>query len=192
MTYPNLMAYIHDRSATERSDDWCAQLHLDEQAAFDGDPAMQTVAQELTLAQADYKAAQEAQGCNSYPYNSVMGQFLGLPLRSNHEPPHGYYMASCVMHHCRYGAAYREVKDLLASGAVLRVTLAKSKTTRKPCRFATFSAAQIALEGRDVVAADAKRSIRLSSNWSVETCMESLALALRTGQPYGEKGGSTS
>ena len=108
--YPALMAYIADRSSKDEKTAWNT-LREDEAAAVRGDLA--EVAQELEKAQADYAAAQIAQGGSGYPYNSDMGIFLGLPLRSNHEPPRGYYFASQVMRHFRLGAAKREVQCLL-------------------------------------------------------------------------------
>ena len=89
--YPALMAYIRDRSDQDEKMAW-NMLRADEAAAVEGGHA--GVAQDLENAQADYAAAQIAEGRSSYPYNSEMGIFLGLPLRSNHESPRGYYFAS--------------------------------------------------------------------------------------------------
>jgi hypothetical protein len=108
--YPALMAYIRDRSDQDEKVAW-NMLRADEAAAVDGGHA--GVAHDLENAQADYAAAQIAEGRSGYPYNSEMGIFLGLPLRSNHEPPRGYYFASQVMRHFRLGAAKREVQCLL-------------------------------------------------------------------------------
>jgi len=108
--YPALMAYIADRSSKGEKTAW-NMLRADEAAAVEGEYA--EVAQDLENAQADYAAAQIAKGGSGFPYNSDLGLFLGLPLRSNHEPPLGYYIASQVMKHFRFGAAKREVQSLL-------------------------------------------------------------------------------
>jgi hypothetical protein len=119
--YPALMAYIKERSSKDERTAW-NMLRSDEAAAVQGDYA--DVAQELENAQADYAAAQIAKGRSGYPYNSEMDIFLGLPLRSNHEPPHGYYFASQVMKHFQLGAAKREAESLLANGAHLKIVAA--------------------------------------------------------------------
>lgn len=129
-------------------------LRADEAAAVEGGHA--GVAQDLENAQADYAAAQIAEGKSGYPYNSDMGIFLGLPLRSNHEPPRGYYFARQVMRHFRLGAAKREVQCLLEGGAHLKIVTARDRATGRP----------------------------ISSNWSIETALQKLAEALRTGKHY--------
>jgi hypothetical protein len=138
--YPALMAYIADRSSKDENTAW-NMLRLDEAAAVQGDYA--EVAQELENAQSDYAASQIAKGGSGYPYNSEMGIFLGLPLRSNHEPPRGYYFANQLMKHSRFGAARREVEALLANGAHLKVVAARDKTSGRPIRFTTYKPHQI-------------------------------------------------
>jgi hypothetical protein len=180
--YPKLMAYILDRSENyQTSAKWCEQLRADEKAALNGELA--EVASELAQAHADY-AAQVPAGSSTYPYNSAIGKFLGLPVRSNDEPPHGYYMASCVMHSWRLGEASRKVRRLLEAGAVLQIPLARDRKTNKPIRVARYLAHMVELQGSDVVCRDDKRQFRLSSNWSVESCMEKVVRALETGEPY--------
>jgi hypothetical protein len=67
-----------------------------------------------------------------------MGIFLGLPLRSNHEPPLGYYFASQVMKHFRFGATRREVASLLAGAAHLKIVAARDKASGRPIRLTTY------------------------------------------------------
>jgi hypothetical protein len=116
-------------------------LRADEAAAVQGDYA--DVAKELQNALADYAAAQIEKDESGYPYNSEMGIFLGLPLRSNHEPPRGYYFASQVMKHFRFGAAEREVQSLLEDGAHLKIVAGRDKATGRPIRFTTYKPLQI-------------------------------------------------
>lgn len=174
--YPALMAYIDNRS-TRTDMHWTAQLRLDEAEAAKG--GLADVAAQLRQAQADYGA---------YPYNSAMGEFLGLPIRpGNNEPPHGYYMAGRVMVHHAMGEAQREAERLIAEGKPLRVVAARSKTTRKPVRFHTFvGPEQIRIEHGSVAIWNGKVKGTLSSNWSTETAMVRLAVALRTGAAWGE------
>ena len=113
-----------------------------------------------------------------------MGIFLELPLRSNHEPPRGYYFANQVMKHFRFGAAKREVVSLLANGAHLKIVAARDKASGRLIRFTTFKPHQIQIEGNSVVCRNDKRSVRLSSNWSIETTLQKMAEALRTGKHY--------
>jgi hypothetical protein len=180
--YPALMASIADRSAEAEKTAWNT-LRTDEAAAVQGELAQ--IAQELEKAKADYAAIELSKGRSGYPYNSEMGIFLGLPLRSNHEPPRGYYFASQVMNHFRLGAARREVESLLAAGAHLKIVTARDKATRRPIRFTTYKPHQIQIEGNSVVCRNDRKSIRLSSNWSIETAMQNVAEALRTGRHYG-------
>jgi hypothetical protein len=180
--YPALMAYIADRSAQAGKFAWNT-LRADEAAAVEGDFA--AVAQQLKQAQADYAAAQAAKGADGYPYNSAMGIFLGLPLRDNNEPPRGYYFASQVERHFRLGNARRQVEALLANGAHLKIVAGRDKATRRPARFTTYKAHQVHIEGNSIVCRNDKKSIRLSSNWSIETTLEKAAEALRTGRHYG-------
>jgi hypothetical protein len=183
--YPALMAYIEARNALETAAKWCDQLRLDETEAVNGGFA--DVASDLTRAQADYAAQQQAKGCDGYPYNRSMGEFLGLPIRANDEPPHGYYMASCVMHHFNLGVAQREAARLIAEGRSLKIAIARSKETRKPIRFATFTGAeQIKIQHDTVALNNGKRKGTLRSNWSTETCIQKLVAALQTGNAYGE------
>jgi hypothetical protein len=177
--YPALMAYIKERSSEDETTAW-NMLRSDEAAAVQGDYA--DVAQELENAQADYAAAQIAKGGSGYPYNSEMGIFLGLPLRSNHEPPRGYYFASQVMKHFQLGAAKREVESLLANGEHLKIVAARDKASGRPIRFTTYKPHQIQIEGNTIVCRNDKRSVRLSSNWSIETALQKVAEALRTGK----------
>jgi hypothetical protein len=93
-----------------------------------------------------------------------MGIFLGLPLRSNHEPPLGYYIASQVMKHFRFGATRREVASLLAGAAHLKIVAARDKASGRPIRFTTYKPHQIQIEGNSLVCRNDKRSVRLSSN----------------------------
>jgi hypothetical protein len=179
--YPALMAYIRDRSSRDERTSW-NMLRADEAAAVEGEYA--EVAQDLENAQADYAAAQIATGGSGFPYNSDLGLFLGLPLRSNHEPPLGYYFASQVMKHFRFGAAKREVQSLLEGGAHLKIVAARDKATGRPIRFTTYKPHQIQIEGNTIVCRNDKRSIRLSSNWSIETALQKVAEALRTGRHY--------
>ena len=159
--YPALMAYIRDRSSGDEKTAWNI-LRADEAAAVEGSHV--EVAQDLENAQADYAAAQIAKGGSGYPYNSEMGIFLGLPLRSNHEPPRGYYFANQVMKHFRFGAAKREIQSLLANGAPLKIVAARDKASGRPIRFTTYKPHQIQIEGNSLVCRNDKRSVRLSSN----------------------------
>jgi hypothetical protein len=173
--YPALMAYIKERSSKDEKTAW-NMLRSDEAAAVQGDYA--DVAQEL-------EDAQIAKGGSGYPYNSEMGIFLGLPLRSNHEPPRSYYFPNQVMKHFRFGAAKREVESLLADGAHLKIVAARDKASGRPIRFTTYKPHQIQIEGNSIVCRNDKRSVRLSSNWSIETALQKMAEALRTGKHYG-------
>jgi hypothetical protein len=179
--YPALMAYIADRSSKDENTAW-SMLRSDEAAAVEG--SHMEVAQDLENAQADYATAQIAKGRSGYPYNSEMGIFLGLPLRSNHEPPRGYYFANQVMRHFRLGAAKREVRCLLEGGAHLTIVIARDKATGRPIWFTTFRSHQVHIEGNTIFCRNDKRSVRLSSNWSIETALQKLAEALRTGKHY--------
>lgn len=179
--YPALMQYIANRSALAEGEAW-AQLRADEKEAVEG--KFDEVAAELERVRADYKDQQEGLGKNGYPYNSDMGIFLGLEIRSNGEPVRGYYFANKLRTLARFAHAKREVEVLLAGGAHLRVIAARDSKTRKPIRFTTFLAHQIAVEGNTVVCRNDRKSVRLSSNWSVETALERVACALRTGQHY--------
>ena len=182
--WPALMAYIASRNLIECSRDWCSKLHEDEAEAERGGFA--DVAAGLAAAHHAYKIQQEALGRNGFPYNSAMGEFLGLGLRSNGEPGHGYYMANCVMHHYRAGVARRAVEAMIAEGRELSIVVGRSKKDRKPVRFARFRGDQIKIAHGGVVVSDGKRTIRLSSNWSTETCLEAVAAAMRAGVAYGE------
>ncbi|WP_263359511.1 hypothetical protein [Acidicapsa ligni] len=81
--YPALMAYIRERSSHGENTAW-SMLRADEAAAVQGGFA--EVAKQLKDAQTEYAAAEIDKERSGYPYNSDMGIFLGLPLRSNHEP----------------------------------------------------------------------------------------------------------
>jgi hypothetical protein len=178
------MSYIAERSAGDpKPAIWCDQLRADEVEAYQGGFA--DVVSDLDRAQTDYKAEQQALGYDGYPYNSAMGEFLGLPIRTNNEPPVGYYMASTMRGHFRLGRAKREIKDLLAGGAVLRIVSARNKVTRVPVRFHTFLPSQIQLGSSNVICNNGRWRTTLSSNWSTETCYEKVAEALRTGKHYG-------
>lgn len=95
--YPALMAYIADRNTLPTTSAWCDQLRKDEQTAQNG--GLADIAEQLKQAQADYAIEQRSKGYTEYPYNSAMGEYLGLPLKGNNEPEHGYYMASCLKSH---------------------------------------------------------------------------------------------
>jgi hypothetical protein len=158
--YPHLMAYIEDRSRLPR---WTDQLGPDLREAEAG--GLADVVADLRSAYADY---------GRYPYNSAMGEFLGLELRANNEPAPGYYMATQLAAHFALGEATREAQRLIDEGRPLRLVAARSKATRAPVRFHTFTGpTQI-------------RMGRLSSNWSVETALQNLVSALRNGTAYGE------
>lgn len=175
-TYPALMAYIESRNLIETSDEWCGQLRLDECAAIQGEFA--EVAAELAQAKADF---------GSYPYNRAMGEFLGLAVKSNGDPKHGYYMACRVENHHALGVASRRAVELVAEGRELRIVTAKSKATGKGVRFARFKGVeQIVLSSQDVSLNNGKVCVRLSSNWSIETCLEAVVRALESGLAYGE------
>lgn len=180
------MAYIQDRSTgNPKPSEWCDQLRIDEQEARNGGFA--GVAADMMRAQADYRDEQEANGEDGYPYNRGMGCFLGLPIApGSEEPPIGYYMASRVMHYFRLGRAAREIKRLLATGrASLRVVSARDMITDAPTRFHTFRPDQIKLLERDVECENGHVHVTLSNDWSVETCFEQVAEALRNGWYYG-------
>jgi hypothetical protein len=179
--YPILMGYIAERSMREKTA-W-EQLRKDEAAALTGE--FGELASELERAIADFAASQAAKGESTYPYNSSMGLFLGLPLRDNHEPPVGYYFARQVTHHFHLGSAQREVHSLLAKGATLKIVAARNRTTGEPIRFTTFLPHQIQIEGNALVCQNNKKRIRLSSNWSIETALQAAAAALRRGEYYG-------
>lgn len=176
------MAYIRDSSSQDEKTAW-NMLRADEAAAVQGN--YEEVAQDLESAQADYAAAEVAKGGSGYPYNSEMGIFLGLPLRSNNEPPRGYYFASQVMKHFRLGVAKRGVQSLLEGGAHLKIVRARDKATGWPIRFTTYKPHQVHIDGNTIVCRNDKRSIQLSSNWSIETALQKVAEALRTGKHHG-------
>jgi hypothetical protein len=111
--------------------------------------------------------------------------FSDYPLRSNHEPPRGYYFANQLMKHFRFGAAKREVESLLADGAHLKTVAARDKASGRPIRFTTYKPHQIQIEGNTIVCRNNKKSVRLSSNWSIETALQKVVEALRTGKHYG-------
>jgi hypothetical protein len=180
--YPALMAYIDSRNAIPK---WYDTLCADSASATAGNLA--DVAADLARAQVDY-AASVAPGCSTYPYNSAMGDYLGLPINpGNHEPEHGYYMATRVMHLTTFGVAQREALRLIAEGRPLRIVAARAKVTRKPLRFHVFTGPeQIKVDGESATISNGKVRGRLGSSWSTETCMVALALALRTGAAYGE------
>jgi hypothetical protein len=174
--YPALMTYIEDRSGVTGAAKW-DRLREDERAAHAGDLA--DVATQLAQAQADY---------GQYPYNSAMGEFLGLPLGANTEPAFGYYMAGKVLDHHRLGEATREAERLIAEGKPLYIVAARCKTTRKPVRLHTFKGPeQVKIIGASVQVSNGKRRGTLTSNWSIETAIVRAAEALRTGRPYGEE-----
>lgn len=172
--YPALMAYIYNRNALQSAAEWCDQLRQDERAALAGEFA--DVAKELKAAKADF---------GSYPYNADMGRFLGLELRSNNEPTHGYYMACGVQDAFELGEARRKVESAISQGKPLKIVAARDKTTRKPIRFHTFAGDQIKIVGNSVECINAKRRVRLSSSWSQASCMEAVCRAIETGQAYG-------
>lgn len=180
--YPILMGYIAARSSMPGKTAW-DQLRKDEAAALGGE--FRELATELERAIADFAVSQAAKGESTYPYNSSMGLFLGLPLCANHEPPVAYYFARQVTHHFHLGSAQREIQSLLAAGATLKVVTARSKTTGEPVRFATFLPHQIQIEGNAIVCQNSKKRIRLASNWSIETALQTAVTALRSGQYYG-------
>lgn len=184
-TYPALMAYIMDRNTLGPARDWCDRLREDQDIAVAGGFA--DVAAEMERARADYAAQQAAKGQSGFPYNSAMGEYLGLPLKGNHEPEHGYYMASCVATSYRLGVAQRAVAAMIQARKPLRLVAARAKTDGKPVRFVTLiGPAQIQIEWNTVVASNGKKRWRLSSNWSTETCLERVAEAMRAGHAYGE------
>lgn len=184
--YPSLIGYIMKRNNLASARDWCAQLRIDESEAADG--GFSKVAQQMEQAQADHKAWREAQGHNGYPYNSAMGEYLGLALNETGEPKHGYYMASCVASHYRFGVARREATALIEAGRLLRIVSGRSKADNKPVRFYRFVGPdQIKIEHDSVALNNGKRSARLSSNWSIETCLQNLVTALRHDVPFGER-----
>lgn len=172
------MAYINSRTPLGFDQMWA-----DEREAEQGGFA--DVAADLARAQADYAAQQAALGRNQYPYNTDMGLFLGLPLRQNNEPPHGYYFANCVMSHWRLGVARREVERLIAAGTVLSIVTARAKRDGKPVRCARFVGDQIKIVGSTIEASDGRRKVRLSSNWSAESCLQGVARAMAADMPYG-------
>ena len=171
--YPVLMDYIATRSAVQP---WYDQLNADKAAAFAGQFA--DVAAQLRQAQQDY---------GRYPYNSAMGEFLGLPLRDNGEPSHGYYMAGQVKDYHAMGEATREAERLIAEGKPLYIVAARCKKTRRPVRLHTFiGPQQVRIMGTVFEVSNGKHRGTISSNWSTETAIVRLATALRTGAPYGE------
>ena len=180
--YRCLMAYIASRNASSRPSDWCKQLRIDEATALRGELA--DVVDAMRQAQTDYAAAHPA---HPFPYNSAMGEFLGLPIRSNGEPEHGYYMAGRLAVYDALGRAQRVATSLIAEGKELRIVTARSTKGGKPVPFARFfGLAQIEVRGDEVHLNNGKLRMRLSSNWSRETCLERVIEAMRTGHPYGE------
>jgi hypothetical protein len=178
--YPALMEYIHSRNQIDRTGAWCKQLHEDEDAATKGDFA--DVAADLARAETDFKEQEVQQGRRGYPYNADMGKFLGLPLGSNHEPRHGYYMSRCVASHYRLGVATRAVEAMLQQGKQLVVVTAK-KRDGTPHRCARFSGDEVLITGGSIEARNGKTRINLTSNWSTETCIERVAMAMQKGIP---------
>lgn len=183
--YPALVAYIHDRNLSEGTRDWYDRLCEDKAAAEGG--AFADLAADLERAEADYATLARAKGHDGYPYNSAMGEFLGLPLGTDREPRHGYYMACGVASHHKLGEAKRAVERLIAEGKPLLVVTARAKATNKPVRFARYAGPdQIKIEGGTIRAMAGKRGHHLSSNWSVETCLVKVARAMASGVAYGE------
>lgn len=182
--WPALMAYIHDRNTLLTSAAWCAQLRKDEVEAHGG--AFADVVADLQAAKAAYAETRKAVGQSDYPYNSDMGRFLGLELRPNNEPGHGYYMACKVQDAYEYGQARRKVEAAIAQGKTLKIVAARDKATRRPIRFHTFAGNQIKIVGTTVECVNERRRVRLSSNWSEASCMEAVCRALQTGAAYGE------
>jgi hypothetical protein len=86
------------------------------------------------------------------------------------------------MRHFRLGAAKREVQCLLEGGAHLKIVTARDRATGRPIRFTAFRSHQVHIEGNAIFCRNDKRSVRLSSNWSIETALQKLAEALRTGK----------
>lgn len=182
--YPNLMTYIDNRNGLNTAAEWCAQLRMDEAAARKGGYA--DIVCELDAAQADYAASQRAAGRPEYPYNSAMGEFLGLAIGDNNEPRHGYYMACGVAEAYRTGEAQRAVAAMIEGRKPLKIVAALDKATRKPIRFHTFTGPdQIRIEGDSVTCANEKRRMRLSSNWSRSACLVAVRRAMSTGDHYG-------
>jgi|GEM_PF-3113689 len=173
--YPALMAYIASRSAIKP---WFDQLNADEAAAADG--SLSDVAGEMARADSDFAAQEQAQGRRGYPYNRDMGLFLGLPIRENGEPPHGYYMARRVRESYAVGIARREAAELIAAGKFVRVAIARDKGG-KALRCAKFEGDQITLGAAGARLDNGKRILRIG-----DTGLSRLAAALRSGLPYGE------
>ena len=178
--YPALMAYILDRNTVTG---WCSASSHDDENAFNGELA--DVAADLTRAQADY---------GSYPYNASMGRFLGLAIKAgNHEPEHGYYMASSVHSHYRLGVALREARQLIEAGRTLAIAAARSKKTGKVVRTHKFAGAQITLPGfasggyHPVVLNNGKVSCTLHGGYSRESQAQGVMDALKSGQPYRDR-----
>ena len=185
--YPALMTYIATRNAQAADRHWCDPLREDTAAALTGEFA--AVAADLARAQADYATASKAKCHDGYPYNSAMAGFLGLPLREDGRETAGagYYMAGQVMDYWRLGVAQRDVARLIAEGKPLLVATARDKVTRKAIRCTRFVGPdQIKVLGNSIEAKNGKRIARLSSNWSVETCLQKAAAAMAAGLPYGE------
>ena len=180
--YPDLMSYIASRNSSAAPKDWYAQLRIDEAAALQGELA--AVADAMRQARADYA---EAHPQNPYPYNRSMGEYLGLPIRANGEPDHGYYMAGQVEVYDALGRAKQTAAALIAEGKVLSIVVARSKKDRQPVRFARFRGPeQIKVCGDDVHLDNGKHRARLHSCWSRAACLERVVEALRSGIPLGE------
>jgi hypothetical protein len=62
---------------------------------------------------------------------------------------------------------------------------ARDKATGRPIRITTYKPHQIQIEGNMVVCRNDKMCVRLSSNWSIETALQKVAEAVRTGKRYG-------
>lgn len=184
--YPALMAYIANRNLLDTAAKWCDQLRLDQAAARNGEFA--NIAKDLESATADYAVEARAKGHSEYPYNSAMGDFLGLPLKANHEPGHGYYMAVQVQEAYKAGEALRAVQALIADGKELKIIAARNRKTGKAIRFYKFIGAdQIVIQGNAVACNDGKRKVYLSSNWSESSCLIAVRNALENNTGYGEK-----
>lgn len=184
--YPALMAYVDE--IDNNREGWTTRLLNDQRAAMDGDPVMVAIADDMTRALADFEAQERAAGRRGYPYNRDMTAFLEAKV---HVPEHGsstgHYCAESVRCYARLGRATREAQALIDNGRPLLVVSARNKRTRAPVRCVRFVGPdQIKLTGGAVEARNGKSAVRLSSNWSVETCIEKVVTALKLGLPYGE------
>lgn len=192
--YPALMAYIEIETAGLAHDTsnpysgftpWVQVLKTHEEAADRGESWTDLVADQLTKAQADYEAAVKADGRDGYAYNGAMHQFLGLtnPEGDEWQETYGYYMASCIKGRVAHRRALAKFDALVASGAEIKVAVARDKLTGKPTRFSRFKGPDQIRYHNGIVILDngGRKGYRFYDNWNAASTLQRAVVALRDG-----------